>query len=92
MFLINTKSIKELEDVKSDLNGTFKKLIESKWKTIETQTGECLNVKVIPNKRNILDKNQVFMKMNISKNSHGLISNIVYKYFVWQFTPKWEWQ
>ena len=42
MFLINTKSIKDLDDVKSDLNGTFRKLIESKWKMVETKIGECL--------------------------------------------------
>ena len=33
VFLINTKSIKDLYNVKSDLNGTFRKSIESKWKT-----------------------------------------------------------
>ena len=58
VFLINTKSIKDLDDVKSDLNGTFRKSIESKWKTVETKIGECLKVKVIVNKRNTLDKNQ----------------------------------
>ena len=78
MFLINTKSIKDLDDVKSDLNGTFRKSIESKWKTVETKIVECLKVKVIANKRNTLDKNQVYMKINRSENSHGLIRNIVY--------------
>ena len=39
VFLITTKSIKD--DVKSDLNGTFRKSIESKWKTVETEVGEC---------------------------------------------------
>ena len=28
VFLINIKSIKDLDDVKSDLNGTFRKLIQ----------------------------------------------------------------
>ena len=42
MFLITTKSIKDLDDdIKSDLNGTFRKSIESKWKTVETEVGEC---------------------------------------------------
>ena len=78
MFPINIKSIKDLDDFKSDLNGTFRKSIESKWKTFETEIGECLNVKVIANKINILDKNQIYMKINRSENSHGLIRNIVY--------------
>ena len=56
----------------------FKKLIESKWKTVEAKIGECLKVKVIANKRNILGKNQMYMKINGSENSHGLIRNIVY--------------
>ena len=62
MFLINTNSVKVLDDVKSDLNDTFGESIESKWKTVETKIGECLKVKVITNKRNILDKNQVYKK------------------------------
>ena len=33
---------------------------------------------MIANKRNTLDKNQVYMKINRSENSHGLIRNIVY--------------
>ena len=39
VFLINTKRIKDLNEVKSDLNGTFRKSIESKWKTVETEIG-----------------------------------------------------
>ena len=56
----------------------FKKSIESKWKTVEAKIGECLKVKVIANKRNILGKNQMCMKINGSESSHGLIRNIVY--------------
>ena len=33
---------------------------------------------MIANKRNILGKNQMYMKTNRSENSHGLIRNIVY--------------
>ena len=36
--------------------------IESTWKIVETEIGECLKLKVIANKRKILDKNQVYMK------------------------------
>ena len=77
LFFTNTKSIKDLDDVKSDLNSTFRKPIESKWKTVETEIRACLKVKVIANQKNKLDKNQVHMKINRSKNSHGLIRNIV---------------
>ena len=78
VFLINTKSIKDLDDVKSNLNRTFRMSIESTWKMVETEIGECLKIKVIANKRKILDKNQVYMKINRSENSHGLIRNTVY--------------
>ena len=78
VFLINTKSIKDLDDVKSDLNDTFRKSIESKWKTVETEISACLKVKVIANQKNKLDKNQVYVKINRSENSDGLIKNIVY--------------
>ena len=56
----------------------LKKSIESKWKTVETEIGACFKVKVIANKKNKLDKNQIYMKINRSENSHGLIRNIVY--------------
>ena len=78
VFLINMKSIKDLDDVKSDLNDTFRKSIESKWKTVETEISACLKVKVIANQKNKLDKNQVYVKINRSENSDGLIKNIVY--------------
>ena len=78
VFLINTKNTKDLDDGESDLNGTFRKSIESKWKTVETEIAECLNVMVIARKRNILDKNQIYMKIIKSKNSHELIITIVY--------------
>ena len=55
-----------------------KKSIESKWKTVETEIGACFKVKVIANKKIKLDKNQIYMKINRSENSHGLIRNIVY--------------
>ena len=78
VFLTNTKRIKDLDDVKSDLNSTFRKSIESKWKTLETEIGAYLKVKVIANQKNKLNKNQVYMKINRYENSHGLITNIVY--------------
>ena len=58
--------------------GHSKKSIESNWKTVETEIGACFKVKVIANKKNKLDKNQIYMKINRSENSHGLIRNIVY--------------
>ena len=78
VFLINAKNTKDLDDGKSDLNGTFRKSIESKWNAAETEIGEYLKVIAIASNRNILDKNQIDMKINRSENSHELIRNIVY--------------
>ena len=59
VFLRNAKSIKDLDDVKSHLNDTFKKSIDFKWKTVETETGACLKVNITANKKNKLNKNQL---------------------------------
>ena len=76
MFLINTKSIKNLDGIKSDSkrHKVNRIKLEDGW----NRNSECLQVKVIANKRNILDKNQIYMKINRSENSHELIRNIVY--------------
>ena len=78
VFLINAKSIKDLDDVNSDLNDTLRKSIHFKWKTVETETAACLKVKITANKKNKLNKNQLHTKTNWSENSHGLIRKIVY--------------
>ena len=76
VFLINTKSIKNLDGIKSDSkqHKVNRIKLEDGW----NRNSECLQVKVIANKRNILDKNQIYMKINRSENSHELIRNIVY--------------
>ena len=45
---------------------------------VEIEIGECLKIKVTAIKRNILDKNQVYMNINKFGNSHGSIRSIVY--------------
>ena len=76
LFLINTKSIKNLDGIKSD--SKRRKVNRIKLEDGWNRNSECLQVKVIANKRNILDKNQIYMKINRSENSHELIRNIVY--------------
>ena len=76
VFVVNTEYVKDLNDVKSDLNGSFQKLLESKWKTVEFESGEIFSVKVVSNKKR--KENQILMKINRSENKQGLVRNIVY--------------
>lgn len=70
---------KKLEfDVESDLNGTFQMSLEVKWKTVEVEVKKCVSVKIISNKKQQLQENQILMKMSRSENRHGLVRNIVY--------------
>ena len=77
IFVIDTQRLKDLDDVKSDLNGTFQKSLEVKWKTVEVEVKECVSVKIISNKKQQLQENQILMKVSRSKNRHGLVQKIV---------------
>ena len=78
VFVVSTEYIKDLNDFKSDLNGSFQKSLESKWKTAEFEPGEIVSVTVTSNKKQQLTENQILMKVSRSENKQGLVRNIVY--------------
>ena len=78
LFLFLILIIEDLDDVKSDLNGTFQKFLEAKWKTVEIEVKESVSVKIISNKKQQLQENQILIKVRRSENKHSLVRNIVY--------------
>ena len=57
VFVVNTEYVKDLNDVKSDLNGSFQNSLESKWKTVEFESGKIVSEKVVSNKKQQLKEN-----------------------------------
>ena len=41
IFVIDKQRLKDLDDVESDLNETFQKSLETKWKTVGVEVKEC---------------------------------------------------
>ena len=78
VFVVSTEYMKDLNDVKRDLNESFQKSLESKWKTVEFESGQSVSVTVISNKKQQLTENQILMKVNRSENKQSLVRNIVY--------------
>ena len=78
VFVVSTEYVKDLNDFKSDLNGSFQKSLESKWKRAEFEPGEIVSVTVTSNKKQQLTENQILMKVSRSENKQGLVRNIVY--------------
>ena len=78
IFVIDTQCLKDLGDAKSDLNGTFQKSLEAKWKTEEIEVKECVSMKIISNKNQQLQENQILMKVCRSENRHGFVQDIDY--------------
>ena len=77
MFVINSNNLKHLNDIKSDLNGIFKRCLEAKCKIFDINDKY---VKAISsNKNNKLEEGQFFIHLNQKKkNIRRLIRNIVY--------------
>ena len=76
VFVITSDNLKNLDDIKSDLSGIFKRCLEAKCKIfdINDEYVEAL----LSNKNNKLREGQVFIDINRRENIHGLIRNIVY--------------
>ena len=62
IFVIDTQRLKDLDDVKSELNGNFQKSLEAKWKTVEVELNDCVSVKIISDKKQHLQENNILMK------------------------------
>ena len=78
IFVIDTQGLKDLDDVKSDLNGTFQKPLEAKWKRVQVEAKDCVSVNIISNKKQQLQENQILMKVSRSENRRSLVQIIVY--------------
>ena len=78
IFVIDNKSLKDPEDVKSDLNGVFGKCHEVKWKTVCSKTKDFAIVQVVSNKKEILKLGQFHMRVHRTENNYGLVRNIIY--------------
>ena len=76
MFVINSNNLKHLDDIKSDLNGIFKRCLEAKCKIFDIN--EKYVKAISSNEYNKLEEGQFFIHINQRENIHGLIRNIVY--------------
>ena len=76
VFVINSNNLKHLDDIKSDLNGIFKRCLEAKCKIFDINE-KCVKA-ISSNKNNKLEEEQFFIHINRRENIHGLIRNIVY--------------
>ena len=75
VFVINSNNLKHLDDIKSDLNGIFKRCLEAKCKIFDINE-KCVKA-ISSNKNNKLEEEQFFIHINRRENIHGLIRNIV---------------
>ena len=76
MFVINCNNLKHVDDVKSDLNGIFKRCLEGRCKIFDIND-KCVKA-ISSSKNNRLEEGQFFIHINRRENIHGLIRNIVY--------------
>ena len=67
VFMVSREHLKDINDVKFDVNGSFQKLLESKWKAMVFDSGEIVSVKVISNSEQKLKEKQILMKVNRSE-------------------------
>ena len=72
----NHCNLKHLDDIKSDLNGIFKRCLEAKCKIFDINE-KCVKA-ISSNKNNKLEEGQFFIHINRRENIHGLLQNIVY--------------
>eukprot|EP00112_Aurelia_sp_Birch-Aquarium-sp1_P020999 Seg5543.1 transcript_id=Seg5543.1/GoldUCD/mRNA.D3Y31 product="Mitogen-activated protein kinase kinase kinase 13-B" protein_id=Seg5543.1/GoldUCD/D3Y31 len=80
VFSIDSTVLADVEDVKSDLNGPFKKCIEAKVYTVQIaqiKNKEYL-VKAISKKRVDSAPGHTYMKVNRRENSFGLVRSITH--------------
>eukprot|EP00112_Aurelia_sp_Birch-Aquarium-sp1_P019608 Seg4881.2 transcript_id=Seg4881.2/GoldUCD/mRNA.D3Y31 product="Serine/threonine-protein kinase TAO3" protein_id=Seg4881.2/GoldUCD/D3Y31 len=80
IFAIDSRTIGDPENVKSDLNGTFTKCIEAKKYIVVVSTnsdGYC-TVKAVAKKALNLEEDKIYMSINRRENKFGLIRSITY--------------
>ena len=80
IFLIDSRSLGNPEDVQSDLNGCFSKCIEVKTYTVNVSTDamETYSTRVISRKKDKLYSGQIHYRINRKENKAGLRRSISY--------------
>ena len=73
VFVIDTTKLKEIDDLKSDLNGVFGKCHEAKNKIFD-----AVKNKVVRIKKNKMHQNELIMRVHRTQNAHGLIRSYLY--------------
>ena len=73
VFVIDTTKFKEIDDVKSDLNGVFGKCHEVKYKIFDT-----VKNKVIRIGKNKMHQNELIMRVHRTENIHELLRSYLY--------------
>ena len=74
-FVISSNCLKNVEDIKSGLNGVFQTCHELKSKRV--QVNDTI-VTVKPNSNREIVEGELVTKINRRENEHGLVRNIVY--------------
>ena len=78
IFVIDSSSLKHIDDVKSDMNGVYKAVLEIKKKKVKL----CSSIKVLHNVYNgsyqDLEEDERVMRVHRRQNCAGLVQNIVY--------------
>ena len=75
IFVISSNCLKNVEDIKSDLNGVFRTCHEAKSKRVQVN---YIIVTVKPNCNKKIVEGELVMKINRREKDHGLVRNIVY--------------
>ena len=73
VFVIDTTKLKEIDDLKSDLNGVFGKRHEAKYKIFD-----AVKNKVVRIEKNKMHQNELIMRVHRTQNAHGLIRSYLY--------------
>ena len=75
IFVISSNCLKNVEEIKSDLNGVFRTCHEAKSKRVQVND---IIVTVKPNSSKEKVEGELVMKINTRENEHGLVRNTVY--------------
>ena len=75
IFVISSNCLKNVEDIKGNMNGVFRTCHEVKSKRV--QVNDTI-VTVKPSSINEIVQGELVMKINRRENEHGLVRNIIY--------------
>ena len=73
IFLVDIIKLKDVNDVKNDLNGAFRKCHEVKYKIFDTKER-----KVVSREKREFTEHELRTKIHCTENIHGLIRSFVF--------------